>query len=195
MLIISRASIFTGWRHLYFINIFIIYLSTYGLYKININLNSNIAKKSVLGLIIFYLFFIVYKMYNYHPYQNIYFNTIFANTIKNIHEKFEVDYWGLSGKKALNEILVLEKNSNNVSVGVASYLQLEKSKKLLEKHEREKIKIVGQEYEKADYIYTNFMSEVDKKYNDKYNIPETYSKISTFKLDNILIYELFKKNR
>ena len=134
-------------------------------------------------------------MYNYHPYQNIYFNTIFANTIKNIHEKFEVDYWGLSGKKALNEILVLEKNSNNVSVGVASYLQLEKSKKLLEKHEREKIKIVGQEYEKADYIYTNFMSEVDKKYNDKYNIPETYSKISTFKLDNILIYELFKKNR
>ena len=195
MLIISRASIFTGWRHLYFINIFIIYLSVYGLYKININLNSNIAKKSVLGLIIFYLFFIVYKMYNYHPYQNIYFNTIFANTIKNIHEKFEVDYWGLSGKKALNEILVLEKNSNNVSVGVASYLQLEKSKKLLEKHEREKIKIVGQEYEKADYIYTNFMSEVDKKYNDKYNIPETYSKISTFKLDNILIYELFKKNR
>ena len=90
---------------------------------------------------------------------------------------------------------VLEKNSNNVSVGVASYLQLEKSKKLLEKHEREKIKIVGQEYEKADYIYTNFMSEVDKKYNDKYKIPETYSKISTFKLDNILIYELFKKNR
>ncbi len=195
MLIISRASIFTGWRHLYFINIFIIYLSAYGLYKINMNLNSNIVKKSLLGLMIFYLFFIAYKMYNYHPYQNIYFNTIFANTIKNIHEKFEIDYWGLSGKKALNEILVLEKNSNNVTVGVASYLQLEKSKKLLEKHEREKIKIVGQEYEKADYIYTNFMSEVDKKYNDKYNIPKTYSKISTFKLDNILIYELFKKNR
>ena len=78
---------------------------------------------------------------------------------------------------------------------MASWLPLQRSLQLLDKTEREKIQIVGQEFDEADYIYTNFMSEVDKKYNDKYNIPETYSKISTFKLDNILIYELFKKNR
>ena len=38
----------------------------------------------------------------YHPYQNIYFNTFFN---KNAHEKFEVDYWGLAGKKFLDETL------------------------------------------------------------------------------------------
>ena len=134
-------------------------------------------------------------MYSYHPYQNIYFNSIFSKNVKNINEKFEIDYWGLSGKKALNYILSLEKNSNSVSIGVASYLQLDKSKKLLNKKDREKIKIVGQEYEKADYIYTNFMSEVDKKYNDKYNIPKSFSKIETFKMDNILVYEIYKKNK
>jgi len=194
MLIISNASIFTGWRHLYFINIFIIYLATYGLYKINLKLNSPLIKKSLVGLTFFYLFFIIYKIYNYHPYQNIYFNSIFSNSVKNIHQKFEIDYWGLTGKKALNNILSLEKNSNSVSIGVASYLQLERSKKLLIQKDRKRIKIVGQEYEKADYIYTNFMSEVDKKYDDKYTIPKSFSKINTFKIDDILIYELYKKN-
>ena len=53
----------------------------------------------------------------YHPYQNIYFNNFFN---KNAQEKFEVDYWGLSGKKFLESILILEKNKKLVKIGTAS---------------------------------------------------------------------------
>ena len=190
-LITFNISMFTGWRHLYFINIFIIYISTYAFYRINFNLKSIVKKKLLFNVIIFYLMFIIYKMIIYHPYQNIYFNSFFSKTI---HEKFEVDYWGLSGKKFLEDILILEKNKNTIIIGSASFLPLERSVKLLDKKDRKKIKIVGQEYQNADYLYSNFMSEVDKNTNDKYKIPNNFSKINEFILDNIKVYEVYKKN-
>ena len=190
-LVTFNIPMFTGWRHLYFINIFIIYISTYAFYRMNLNFKSILKKKLLFSIIIFYLIFITYKMISYHPYQSIYFNSFFK---KNVHEKFEVDYWGLSGKKFLEDILILEKDKKPIKIGVASFLPLERSIKLLDKEDRKKIKIVGQEYQNADYLYSNFMSEVDKSSNDKYKIPNNFSKINEFILDNIKIYEVYKKN-
>ena len=79
-------------------------------------------------------------------------------------------------------------------IGVASYLPLERSIKLLDKEDRERIVIVGQEYENAHYIYSNFMSEVDKNFDDKYKIPSNFTKIDEFVLDDIKVYEVFKKD-
>jgi len=190
-LITFNISMFTGWRHVYFINIFIIYISTYAIYRVNLSLKSYLKKKLLFSTLMIYLIFIIYKMIVYHPYQNIYFNSFF---IKNIHEKFEVDYWGLSGKKFLEDILILEKNKNSIIISTASYLPLERSLKLLDKKDRKKIKIVGQEYQNADYLYSNFMSEVDKISNDKYKIPSNFIKTNEFILDNIKVYEVYKKN-
>ena len=127
----------------------------------------------------------------YHPYQNIYFNNFFN---KVAHEKFEVDYWGLTGKKFLEYILVLEENNNHIKIATASYLPLERSIKLLSKKDRVKIQIIGQDYENADYLFTNFISEVDKNSDDKYKIPYNFNKIDEFILDNITVYQVFKKN-
>ena len=135
--------------------------------------------------------FITYKMIIYHPYQNIYFNNLVK---KNVHEKFEIDYWGLSGKKFLEDILILEKNKNPIIIATASFLPLERSLKLLDSKDRDKIKIVGQEYQNADYLYSNFISEVDKTSNDKYKIPDNFYKIDEFIIDNIKVYEVYKKN-
>ena len=193
-LIAFNASIFTGWRHLYFINIFIIYIASHAFYRINFILKSNFKKKILLLFTSFYLIFIGYKMFIYHPYQNIYFNTLFNKMTKSIHKKFEIDYWGLSGKKFLENVLLLEKDKEQIYVASASFISLERRKLLLDPKKRKKIKVVGQEYQKADYIYSNFTSEVDKKYNDKYKIPSNFKKINTFVLDNVVVYEVYKKN-
>ena len=71
---------------------------------------------------------------------------------------------------------------------------LRKKSKLLDKEDRSRIKIIGQEFQNADYLYTNFISEVDKNSNDKYQIPSNFSKVNEFILDNITVYEVFKKN-
>ena len=127
----------------------------------------------------------------YHPFQNIYFNNYFNNISNN---NFEIDYYGLSGKKFLKEILGLEKNNKIIKIGVASWLPLERSIKLLNETERKRIKIVSQNFNNADYIYTNFISEVDKNFNDKYTIPENFIKIDEFVVDSLKVYEVYKKS-
>ena len=132
-----NVSLYTGWRQIYFLNIFIIYISIYAFYRIDLKIKSLSKTKAHFGVIILYLIFVAYKMISYHPYQNIYFNSMFNN---NAHKKFEVDYWGLSGRKFLEEILILEKNKKIITIGVASWLPLERSVKLLDKKDRSRIK-------------------------------------------------------
>ena len=187
----AEIVLYTGWRQVYFINIFIIYIATYAFYQIDLNLKLKSIKKFQFVIVSLCLVFIAYKMIIYHPYQNIYFNNFFN---KNAHEKFEVDYWGLSGKKFLEYILILEKNKNLIKIGTAAYLPLERSTKLLSEKDRKKISIIGQNFQDADYLYTNFISEVDKNSDDKYKIPYNFTKIDEFILNNTIVYQVFKKN-
>ena len=90
---------------------------------------------------------------------------------------------------------VAQKNKNIINIGVASWLPLHRSIKLLDKKDRKKINIVGQDFQKADYIYSNFISEVDKNINDKYKIPSNFTTRIKFILDEITVYEVFKKNK
>ena len=183
--------LYTGWRQIYFVNIFIIYIATYAFYRIDIYLKLKNKNKLLYGVVIIFLIFVISKMIIYHPYQNIYFNSLLNK--KNIHENFEVDYWGLSGKRFLEEILILEKSKDMIKIGVASYLPLERSLKLIDQKDRKKIVIVGQDFQSADYLYSNFTSEVDKYSNDKYKIPSNFIKVNEFVVDNIKVYEAFKK--
>ena len=62
------------------------------------------------------------------------------------------------------------------------------------KQKDKKISIIGQNFQDADYLYTNFISEVDKNSNDKYKIPNNFSKIDEFILNSTIVYQVFKKN-
>jgi hypothetical protein len=190
-LVTSEIVFYNGWRHVYFINIFIVYFAVYAFYQIDINLKLRSIRKFQFITVTLCLVFIVYKMIIYHPYQNIYFNNFFS---KNAHEKFEVDYWGLSGKKFLEYIINLEKNNKLIKIGTASYLPLERSTKLLNEKDRKKISIIGQNFQDADYLFTNFMSEVDKNSDDKYKIPDNFSKIDELIINDTVVYQVFKKN-
>ena len=54
---------------------------------------------------------------------------------------------------------------------------------------------MGQDYNKADYIYINFNYEVDPKYNKKYNIPSQFNEIKRVSVRDITIYSIYKKSR
>ena len=188
-LFFSGVLLYTGWRQSFFLNIFIIYFSTYSVYLL---FKINKKKLNYLSaLIIISLFINLYQMIIYHPYQNTYFNFIGKNFYKN---KFEADYWGLSAFKALNQILEKEKNNNNIiKIGVAAWYPVERSAALLKEKDQKRFNFVGQDYDSADYIFTNFISEVDKKYNNKYKIPNNFKKIFGFQLQSYDIYEIYKK--
>jgi hypothetical protein len=190
-LISFNVTLYNGWRHIYFLNIFLVYFATYGYY---ILISNTIFKRKKIFIKLFtytFLIFVIFKMFIYHPYQNIYFNSFIFNNYKN---KFDVDYQGLSGLNFLNLILSLEKNNNKINLGVASFYALERSMSLLNEEDKKRFNFVGQEYKRADYIYTNNISEVDKNNNDKYNIPTNFEQIHQLVVDGVIIYRVYKNN-
>ena len=67
--------------------------------------------------------------------------------------------------------------------------------KTIIENKKERVTLVGQNYQKAEYIYTNHISEVDKRFNDKYDIPGNFFKLYEYKIDGTLLYTVYKKNK
>jgi hypothetical protein len=192
-LIYSQIIINNSWRHLYFLNIFLIYFVSYSIYIFSLKLKNNKYKFFFNILIIIALIHVGNRMIIYHPYQSTYFNFLISPNLKN---KFEVDYMGLTGVKFLREVLELEKDNDRIiGVAVASFLPLHNSLDMLKKNEKQRITVYGNEYNKADYIYSNFISEVDKSVDKKYKIPNNFTHLYTFNIYGANIYSVYKKNK
>jgi len=190
-LITFNVGLYNGWRIIYFLNIFIIYYAAFGFYIV-LSILKKRNYRFILNLSVLILsLFLILRMNIYHPYQSVYFNFLVPDKIKN---SFEIDYYGLGGARFLNRIIAMEPNKKLVKIGVASHTPLQRSVEFLKQSEKNKFEIVGQEYHEADYIFKNNISEVNSKYNDKYDVPYNFVKIEEYILDGILIYELFKLN-
>ena len=64
---------------------------------------------------------------------------------------------------------------------------------LLDETFKSKINIVGQDYEHADYIFSNNITEVNSTLNKKYQIPKNFKKVDELVVEKILIYAVYKK--
>jgi hypothetical protein len=189
--IINNIKLYNGWRLLYFLNIFFIYVVTYCVYLFFIKIKS-LNKKIFLNLIFIIAFLtIMQKMIAYHPYQSLYFNSFLSKKNKN---NFEGDYHGLATSQFIIEIIKKEENNNKIiNIGVASHTPLQRGLESLDFNKKKLINIVGQEFNLADYVYKNNISEVDINLNKKYTIPNNFKKINEFAIDEIIIYETYKK--
>ena len=72
--------------------------------------------------------------------------------------------------KDLKNILIQESNNVVINVANASWTPFFNGKDLLKENDKKRLNFVGQEYNKADYIYTNYIYEVDIRYNNKYKM-------------------------
>ena len=106
---------------------------------------------------------------------------------------FPVDTPSLSRVDGLKFIVDDAKDLNEIFVATASWTQLFNGADLLTKNDKKKLFFVGQEYEKANYIYTNFNYDVDPKLNKKYNIPNDFREIRSVVINGIPIYSIYKK--
>ena len=191
--IFLNVAMLSGWRHFYFLHLFIIYFSTLGMsvsYKflkkyVNLNL-----------LIITSLLFIAslsYTNYKFHPFQSLYFINFLNHESVN---KFQVDTPSISRSNALKFIHEIERdNSKKIYVANASWTPLYNGKDMLKSDYQKRFIFVGQEYDQADYIYTNFIYKADEKYNKNFRIPKNFKKIDDLMINDILIYSIYKKEK
>jgi len=190
LIIFLNVRLFNSWKHLYFVNFYIIYITTFGLNSLFIFFKKKKFIKIYLSIIFLCLSFTTFKMYKYHPYQGLYFNSLVSDNFKN---KFEIDFTALSARHFFNKIF--DKNTKDkVYIGTASWTPLNRTLDVFAKKEKNKIVFVGQDYQKAEYIFTNNISEVDKTLNDKYDIPKNFSKYYDYKIEGLILYSVYKKN-
>ena len=180
---------YNSWRVFYFINFFIVYFSVF---FINFCLSKKEYKKffnffSV--ILILSLLFNTYRIFIYHPYQSIYFNVLTAKKFKN---KFEADFTGLSGIHFLREITKIEKKPK-IKIGINSWYPLWRMTELLPESDRNRIVMVFDDIDDADYVYSNRIYNVNINKSDKFKLGINFKNYKTHIVDGVIIYEVFKK--
>lgn len=114
------------------------------------------------------IFFTAAWMWKAHPLQNVYFN-FFAG--KDIKDRYEMDYWGLGNRKALEYILENDK-SPVVNVRADSATPLKLSIYMLEPDKRVRIRETD-EMTAPYYVLNNyrlFKEPLESKYGKEYDL-------------------------
>ncbi len=183
-----NPALLSGWRHFYFLNFFMVFFACYFINTVYLKSK----KKTFFKIFVFILFFFssltIYDVYKYHPFQSVYFNKLVTDTKKN---KFEIDTQSLSRVHAIKELL---KEEGELRIGSASWTPLEDARSMISKKHWERLNFVGTEFEKANFIYSNYYYEVNTNYNKKYEIPQNFSLYKTLIINGTRIYSIYKKN-
>ena len=154
IVVVSLNSVlYDTWRHLFFIYPFVIIIAVIGWTHIAENrfkspkLFTAKAFLTVLAMIQIGAWMVVNN-----PNQNLYFNE-FAGS-KNLQNKWEMDYLGLSNKEAVKYLMSNSKDQE-MTVGVISFTPFEMALKAVKSEYRNRLKVVDLE-ESPDYIINNY---------------------------------------
>ena len=188
--IIFQSTLYNGWRHLYFIYPSLIYLIVYAInFLINLNVNK-IFKSAFFLIVIFTIISNIFNLLKFHPYQNVYFNYLVE---KKANSLFEIDYWGLGNAQSIKKILNNIDDSEEVSIGEASFTPLAYSRYIINNKKINNIVFSGTTKNNQDYFITNYIYERNPKFIKKYSISKKYEKFFTLKRGNVIINEIYKK--
>lgn len=112
--VVLGSVLYNGWRHLYFIYPAFLFVAVVGLSDIwRLLRPEKIARYAFACLIAAVIVYQVQWMVRAHPLQNVYFNFLAGSDLKS---RFELDYWGLSNRKALEYILANDASERIVVV-------------------------------------------------------------------------------
>lgn len=184
--IILNSVLYDGWRQLYFIYPAMLILATKGLVDLlnfRVMRNYLVARFFVLMLGVYSLISTGYWMYVVHPFQNVYFNILAGQDwIKN----FEVDYWGLSNRQALEYLANIDAD-DQIYVMSETVPPLDLALKSLPENDRNRI-IVVNSLDKTKYVINNY------RFNFRdYEAHGRYKKLLDIKADGEVINSIYVK--
>ena len=185
--ILLGSTLYNGWRHLYFIYPIIILFSLRGLYLIKFNF----FKKNIITFYLILSLFILnitYTTIKYHPHQNNYFNILAGNET---HKNFDMDYWGLGNKQAIEKILKREKNFP-IKVASAGQVSLKNSMDIFDINTKKKVLVT--KISEADYIIDNYTYWHGTKAKEKAKIPKNFQLFYEEIVDENKIYSIYRKD-
>ena len=107
-------------------------------------------------------------MIRYHPHQNVYFNILAGKNMKEVKNSFELDYWGLSYRQALEYILKNDKDKI-IKIYVANACGWYNSLILPSDDRKRLVYVKRDSLDEAKYFISNYRWHKDEyPYEDEY---------------------------
>jgi hypothetical protein len=196
--ILLHSVVYDGWRHLYFIYPAFMLLAIRGWVFIWGNDLVWTIRKSLLAIVT--VISIVYTtawMWKAHPFQNVYFNILAGSEPRS---RYELDYWGLSNRKAL-EYIVKNDQSDVICVRADSWTSLDRSFEMIDSRDRKRLRYVARDdvvvndpgprqCDDPRYIVTNYRLVKDP---DDRKYAEDYDLFYQIRVDNEVILSVFRR--
>jgi hypothetical protein len=189
--IVLHSTLYFGWRHLYFVYPAFLLLSIKGWMLLRSHsytqpLLQKWAKPALTTILCISFAWTTVWMVRAHPLQNVYFNALAG---KNWKSKFDVDYWGLSNRMALEYILAQE-NPAYINVWTWSYPKLNVSSRMLSPIDKVRIIELDKKAQGPDYIVNTYRMDT----ND-YAADGLYELIKDFQIGNETILSIFRSKQ
>jgi len=149
------ASLYDAWRQLFFVYPAFIIFSTFGLFKTIALIVSKYCRHALVVIIptLVSILPVLYFMVKHHPHQHVYFNFMAGPSMDVVKQRFELDYWGLSYRKALEYILDNDPRPKVkiFPANIPGYF----NSLILPRKDRKRLAYVGA-VSRADYFLTNY---------------------------------------
>jgi len=185
----TRSVLYDAWRQMFFIYPAFLMLAMVGLVSLFGYFKTKFQGPKYYAISVISILLIAVNlagvgkfMIKYHPFQNVYFNRLAGLDMKTVKTNFEVDYWGLSYKQALEYIL--ENDKRNVIKLSVDNPPGEINAKTLDKSERDRLVYVENPKE-ADYFLGNY-----RRRKTEYPYREEYYSIKIDGAKIVVVYRM-----
>lgn len=189
--IILKSTLYDGWRQTYFVYPMFILISIYGFISIwmfktkfikHIRILLSIVLISSIGTTML-------SMYKTHPHQNVYFNFLAGLNLK---DNWELDYWGLSNRQALEYILKRDTRKKIVITPISAS-PLAKNIIMLDEKDRKRI-VIAAKANRADYLINNFRGVKDNNKLEKY-FSKNFEVYHALKYKDEIFLKIYKRKQ
>jgi hypothetical protein len=182
-----------GWRHLYFIYPAFLFLAVRGwvlLWGKEVSLwgkdLGTIRKLTLVVVTAISVVHIAAWMWKVHPFQNVYFNTLAGSDLRS---RYQLDYWGLADRKALEYILDNDK-SEVIYVRADSWTPLSVAFNMIDEQDRRRLRLSDGDRGLARYALTNYQGVKDP---DDAKYAKDYDLFYQIQVDNEIILSVFQR--
>jgi len=186
---IPRSGLYDAWRHIFFVYPAFLIFSLMGLKLIFEFIKAGLRNLRFNVLRLFFILIAASSLVNtaifmirYHPYQNLFFNPAAGRNMRAVKEGFELDYWGLSYRKALEHIL---RNDEREAISIyPRTLPVENNLLILPPEDRNRLVLVD-DPRKAGYFITNY-----RWHKSRYPFKDEYYAVKIGNANIIAVYKL-----
>jgi hypothetical protein len=158
--VVLRPILYDGWRHYFFVYPAFVYLAAIGMEWLSAIATRRFgaAKRRAVAAGLTSALFLglapaVWFMVANHPYEHLYFNRFAGRDMKEVKQRFEFDYWGLSYRKAL-EYIVRSDTSHQIRVRTINFPGVMNAL-ILDDRDRRRLYFTASDTD-ADYFVSNY---------------------------------------